>query len=189
MSAAHADPIEAVETPFARARAHAARLEGIRARDDMIRKPHSELEVMLEGQSCEWARLMLEEYLRLRAQLERRTEVVGADGVTRDYARDSERHLETVLGRVPVQRLAYQSPGSADLHPMDAALNLPREMFSHGIRRMVAEGGGNPFVRGGRRGRGYVHRRLAREAAGRGAGDPCGARLRRVLRAARVDTS
>ena len=26
-----------------------------------------------------------------------------------------------------------------DLHPMDAALNLPRELFSHGIRRMVAK--------------------------------------------------
>ncbi len=37
-----------------------------------------------------------------------------------------------------VQRLAYQAPGSSDLHPMDAALNLPREMFSHGVRRYVA---------------------------------------------------
>lgn len=81
---------------------------------------------------------MLEENLRLRAQLERQTEVVGADGVERKAVRDSERHLETLLGRVPVQRLAYQAPGSTDLHPMDAALNLPREMFSHGIRRTVA---------------------------------------------------
>jgi hypothetical protein len=38
-----------------------------------------------------------------------------------------------------VPRLAYQAPGSTDLHPMDASLNLPREMFSHGIRRMVAK--------------------------------------------------
>lgn len=35
-------------------------------------------------------------------------------------------------------RLAYQAPGAADLHPMDAALNLPRDSFSHGIRRLVA---------------------------------------------------
>ena len=143
MSAAHADPIEAAETPFLRARAHAAKVEGILTSDEMIRKPHSDLEAMLEGQGREWARLMLEENLRLRAQLERRTEVVGADDVTRGYPRDSERHLETVLGRVPVQRLAYQAPGAADLHPMDAALNLPREMFSHGVRRYVARKAAN----------------------------------------------
>lgn len=139
MSAVHADPIETVETPFARARAHAARVEGILTSDEMIRKPHSDLEEMLEEQGKEWARLMLEENLRLRAQLEKRTTVVGADGVERESARDSERHLETLLGRVPVPRLAYQAPGTTDLHPMDAALNLPREMFSHGIRRIVAK--------------------------------------------------
>lgn len=139
MSAVHADPIETVETPFARARAHAARVEGILTSDEMIRKPHSDLEEMLEEQGKEWARLMLEENLRLRAQLEKRTTVVGADGVERESARESERHLETLLGRVPVPRLAYQAPGTTDLHPMDAALNLPREMFSHGIRRIVAK--------------------------------------------------
>jgi hypothetical protein len=40
---------------------------------------------------------------------------------------------------VAVPRLSYQSPGTPDLHPMDAALNLPRELYSHGIRRMVAK--------------------------------------------------
>src|SRR5258708_118235 len=116
-------PIEAVETPFARARAHAANVEGILPTDAMMRRRHSDLEELLEGQGREWARLMLEENLRLRAQLERRTEVIGADGAPRESARDSERHLETLLGRVPVPRLAYQAPGAPDLHPMDASLN------------------------------------------------------------------
>jgi hypothetical protein len=105
----------------------------------MIRKPHSDVEELLEAKGREWARLMYEEHLALRAALEQRTEVVGADGAPRTSARDSERQLQTVLGRVPVPRLAYQAPGAEDLHPMDAALNLPREMFSHGIRRMVAK--------------------------------------------------
>lgn len=139
MSAVHADPIEAAETPFARARAHASQVEGILGSDEMIRKPHSDLEEMLAGQGREWARLMLEENLRLRAELERRTGVVGSDGVERKGARASERQLETLLGRVPVQRLAYQAPGTTDLHPMDASLHLPRELYSHGIRRMVAK--------------------------------------------------
>lgn len=138
MSAAHADPIATAETPFLRARAYAASVEGILMSEEMNRKTHSELEELLDGQGKEWARLLLEENLRLRAEVERKNAVVGADGVKRRSARASERQLETVLGRVAVPRLAYQASGAADLHPMDAALNLPREMFSHGIRRLVA---------------------------------------------------
>lgn len=138
MSAVAARPLAIAEPPFTQARGHAAKVEGILKSDEMIRKSHSDLEAMLDGAGKEWARLMLEENLRLRAQLETETEVVGADGAERVSSRDSERHLETVLGRVVVPRLAYQSPGATDLHPMDAALNLPREMFSHGIRRLVA---------------------------------------------------
>lgn len=138
MSAVHADPIHAAEAPFARSRAHAAKVEGMVSSSEMIRKPHSDLEAMLDGQGREWARLMLQEHLELRAALEKRTEVVGADGVERRSSRDSERHLDTLVGRVAVPRRAYQAPATEDLHPMDAALNLPREMFSHGIRRMVA---------------------------------------------------
>lgn len=123
---------------FGAARAHAARVEGMLMSEPMIRKRHSDLEEMLATQGQEWARLMLEENLRLRAQLEEKREVVGADGVKRTTVRDSERHVETVLGRVEVPRLSYQTRGSTDLHPMDASLNLPREMYSHGVRRFVA---------------------------------------------------
>jgi hypothetical protein len=65
-------------------------------------------------------------------------EVTGADGVERRSSRASERHLETIVDTVVVPRAAYQAPGCEDLHPMDAALNLPRELFSFGVRRMVA---------------------------------------------------
>lgn len=138
MTAAHASPLDTAETPFVRARAHVARVEGIFASDAMKRTTHSELEEMLDGHGKEWARLMLDEILRLRAEVERKNAVVGADGIARKSTRASARHLETVLGRVEVPRLAYQARGAADLHPMDAALNLPRDSFSHGIRRLVA---------------------------------------------------
>ncbi len=128
-----------VVEPFAHSRAHAARVEGILSGGEMVRKEHSDVEDLLDEKGKEWARLMFEEYLRMRATLEKRTEVVGADEIERGSARDSERQLETVVGRVPVPRLAYQAAGATDLHPMDGSLNLPREMFSHGIRRMVAK--------------------------------------------------
>jgi hypothetical protein len=139
MSAPHAAPSPATSTPFARARAHGASLEATLSSVEMIRAPHSDLEALCDAQGREWARLMLEDHLALRAELERRVEVTGADGTTRTSSRDSERHLETLVGTVAVPRRAYQAPGSEDLHPMDAALNLPRELFSHGVRRMVAK--------------------------------------------------
>ncbi len=127
------------EVMFGRARAHAKRVEGMMQSGEMIRKPHSDIEDVLVDEAREWVRLMYQDHLRLRAQVEVRRPVVGEDEVERRSVRDTERQLESLLGRVSVPRLAYQAPGSTDLHPMDASLNLPREMFSHGIRRMVAK--------------------------------------------------
>lgn len=138
MSAAATASNAAVTPTFRRSRAHAAEVERMLTTDEMIRKTHSELEAMLEGNAREWARSLLEEVLEWRAYVERKIAVEGADSVPRRYARPSSRQLETVLGRVEVPRLAYQTPGASDLHPMDAALNLPREMYSHGLRRLVA---------------------------------------------------
>ena len=139
MSAATAERIDVTDVPFSRARAHAAGVEGRLASTEMIRAPHSDVETLCEAQGREWARLMLEEHLALRAALEKRVEVTDANGVERRSTRDSERHLETVVGTVVVPRRAYQAAGTEDLHPMDAALNLPRELFSHGVRRLVAK--------------------------------------------------
>ena len=125
--------------PFVRARMHAKSVEDTLLSTEMTKKSHSDLEAFCEAKGREWSRLLLEEHLALRASLEKRVEVTGADGVERTGTRDSERHLETVLGTVAVPRKAYQAPGAEDLHPMDAALNLPRELFSHGVRRMVAK--------------------------------------------------
>lgn len=118
---------------------HASRAEATLSSADMTRKPHSDLEAFVEAEGREWARLMLEDHLRLRAAMEQRVEVVDSEGLERRSVRDSERHLETVVGTVAVPRKSYQAPGSQDLHPMDAALNLPRELFSHGVRRLVAK--------------------------------------------------
>ena len=139
MSALSLVPCLESRVPFAKARELSGRVEGMLSSSNMTRKTHSEVEEFLSKEGREWARLMYEEHLALRAELENQTEVVGSDGVKRDSTRRSARHLESVLGRVEVARLAYQAPTSSDLHPLDATLNLPPEMFSHGIRRMVAK--------------------------------------------------
>ena len=49
-----------------------------------------------------------------------------------------ERPLVTKFGQVTVSRIAYRSPGRPNVHPADAALNLPEEKHSHGLRKMAA---------------------------------------------------
>lgn len=56
----------------------------------------------------------------------------------------SERRLSTILGEVTTQRLAYQARGHEDLHPLAAAHNLPKELYSHGVRRLVAKHAAKP---------------------------------------------
>ena len=130
MSAVPVEPLDVFEVPFARSRAHSAAVEGKLSATEMMRAPPTDVEALCDVQGREWARLMLEEHLAQRASFEKRVEVTGVDRVKRRSSRDSERHLETVVGTVRVPRAAYQAPGREDLHPMDAALNLPRDLFS-----------------------------------------------------------
>jgi hypothetical protein len=106
---------------------------------EMMNATHSELEAYVIEQGRELERRLLQAHLDLRAARERPVSVTGADGVTRTTQRESERPLLTLVGRVGVERTAYQARYVEGLHPLDAALNLPPELYSYGIRRLVAE--------------------------------------------------
>jgi hypothetical protein len=69
MSAKPADPIPIAEVPFASARAHATKVEGILSDAEMARKTHSDVEELLDAKGREWARLIYQEHLALRAAL------------------------------------------------------------------------------------------------------------------------
>lgn len=43
-----------------------------------------------------------------------------------------------MFGRLRIRRIAYRALGCANLHPLDAALSLPTERTSHGVRRLAA---------------------------------------------------
>ena len=139
MTTSYAKPIRPAQPAFADAREHAEGVERALTSADMMRATHDEVEKFVKEQGQEWARRMLQAQVELRAERERRVDVVGADGVERTRTRGSERQLETIVGRICVPRLAYQQPGHSDLHPMDGALSLPPEMFSYGVRRLVAK--------------------------------------------------
>lgn len=106
---------------------------------DMMKVTHSELEDYVIEEGRELQRRLLQAHLELRAAKEQVVPVIGADGVRRTTRRASERPLLTLVGRVDVERTAYQAHDTEGLHPIDGTLNLPRELYSHGVRRVVAE--------------------------------------------------
>ena len=102
---------------------------------------HAELEERLEARGRElMRRLFQDRHLDLLAAREvRRDDVAGVDGVARTRAeRGRTRPLVTRFGQVTVSRIAYRSPGRPDVHRLDAALNLPEEKHSHGLRKLAA---------------------------------------------------
>jgi hypothetical protein len=100
---------------------------------------HCELERIMQETGRELQRRLLHAHLELRTEREARLpEVVGADGAVRKWAESGRaRTLASVFGEVSVERIAYRRRGEADLHPLDAALNLPEGKYSHGLREAV----------------------------------------------------
>ena len=106
---------------------------------------HAELEERLDRDGRELLRRLFGDHLALRAAREQRVEqVIGDEGVRRAWVESGHaRALETVFGTVSVERLAYRAPLVRNLHPADAALNLPVERHSHGLRKVAALGRGS----------------------------------------------
>lgn len=100
---------------------------------------HSELERELEKKGRELMRLLLQEHLDRRGPGKCEQDVCGADGVERTHKRSQDRKLETVFGTVEVNRTGYGQVGVESLHPLDAELNLPNELYSLELRRRAAE--------------------------------------------------
>ena len=129
----------APEDRFAAAESHLTRLVSRLQSGDTARMSHSDLEALLEREGRELMRQLLQAHLDLRAQATPTGPVVGVDGVERTHTRQGERTLETLLGTVQVTREGYGARGRETLFPLDAALNLPTERYSFGIRRRAAE--------------------------------------------------
>ena len=101
---------------------------------------HEELEARLDVDGRELLRQLLQDHLDLRAQREARVDAVrDAEGVCRGAVEAGHaRQLETIFGEVSITRLAYRAKGSENLYLQDAALNLPTERHSHGLRERCA---------------------------------------------------
>ena len=101
---------------------------------------HGELETRLTVDVREVVRQLYQDHLDLRAVREERLgKVTDAGGVGRGSVEAGHvRPLLTIFGEVGVTRLAYRRGGKDNLYPADAALNLPTELHSHGLRQFSA---------------------------------------------------
>lgn len=101
---------------------------------------HSELETRLSVDARELIRVLYQDHLDLRTAREvRLPALTDAAGICRGAVeRAHRRPLQTVFGAVNVDRLAYRHRGEANLYPADAALNIPTELHSHGLRELAA---------------------------------------------------
>ena len=125
---------------FAESRRCFGELEDWMASEEAAGLQHAELEDRLDVRGRELLRRLFQDRLDLTAaREERRHEVTGEDGVVRTRAEKGRaRPLVTRFGQVSVSRIAYRSPGRSNVHPLDAALNLPEEKHSHGLRKLTA---------------------------------------------------
>ena len=132
--------IEKQNSPFSDARSKFRSLIAWLESPETDKEEHYELERGLQEGGLELLRLLFAGHLEMRALREHRlSSLTGDDGVARTHVRDSERGLMTVFGPVRVPRLQYSKPGVQSRFPADAELNLPSELYSHGLGRHVAE--------------------------------------------------
>lgn len=131
--------MEETAMPFTAARAQMEKMIGELVGARLMTARHGALEEWLSAEGRELQRLLLQGHLDSRARAEKLHEaVMGSDGVERTHRRHRTRPLRTVVGDVDVGRMSYGSRGDTSLMPMDAELNLPGEVYSHGLRRLSA---------------------------------------------------
>ena len=99
---------------------------------------HGDVESLIAREGNELLRRLMQAYLDQRAEAEEPLDgVIGADGQERGHCRDRSRNLATLFGEVTVQRMGYSGIRLGSVFPLDAALNLPPDKYSQGLRRKV----------------------------------------------------
>jgi hypothetical protein len=102
---------------------------------------HGEVEALVQKQGNELLLRLLQGHMDQRAREEPLCDsVIGSDGDSRTHRRAGcTRQLETRFGEVKVTRRGYGARGLDSVFPLDAALNLPPDKYSHGLREVVAD--------------------------------------------------
>lgn len=125
-------------SPFQKARNYFEQLVSWLRSNEACGLTHSQLEEKIQLNGVEILRLLLQGYLDERSEDEIEGDCLGSDGKHRTHRRVGQRSLMSLFGSVKVKRIGYRSRELTTLHPLDAELNLPVELYSHGVRQRVA---------------------------------------------------
>lgn len=129
-----------VEKPFSNSETAFHALIATLESPTMAALAHGAVERLLEIEGRELLRTMFEDHLNLRAQAIPTSPVVGSDDKTRTHRRAMACNLDSLFGLVRIsEREGYRGPGLEALCPIDAELNLPKTIASHGVCRRVAD--------------------------------------------------
>ncbi len=128
------------ENPFSTAEAKFFALVERMKSDEVVVAEHGEVEELLRVEGREVLRALMQGHLALRAGTRAvEGKVEGSDRRVRaSERRGMERSLTTVFGTVTVERVGYRGDEGGALVPLDAALNLPPDKYSHGVRGRAA---------------------------------------------------
>ncbi|MGH8634551.1 MAG: ISKra4 family transposase [Burkholderiales bacterium] len=127
------------ENPFAQSQGVFDELTKRLSSREALEMTHGDLERLLDKDGRELLRQLLQDHLDLRGPGEVREDLVGANGMRRPHMRLRERGLKTIFGKVTVLRMGYSAHDTDTLFPKDVELNLPPELYSHGVQRRVAD--------------------------------------------------
>ena len=128
---------------FAMADAAYAALRAALSGPELARADHAFTEQLIHTKAQEILLHLFEGWANQRVAAEIHARVTGADGQIRTHHRERDRSVECIFGTAVVTRDCIGARGTHALAPGDAALNLPDDRFSFGVRHRVAEAAAN----------------------------------------------
>lgn len=99
-------------------------------------KAHGDIEEFIQQEGTELLRTLLQGYLNIRAENEKRYVALHHNGETWNHVRKkTSRKMVSLFGSVNINRLGYSQRKKDSQFPLDKELNLPQSQYSDGLRR------------------------------------------------------
>lgn len=106
--------------------------------EQQARSGHGAIESQVLAQSREIGRRLVQgfcDHMAAKDKLAGRPEEADPSA----HPHDLPRNLHTVMGTVRIHRTGWQCTGKVTVIPLNKILDLPRELYSHGVQRFVVE--------------------------------------------------
>ncbi|MHB8419734.1 MAG: ISKra4 family transposase [Acidiferrobacteraceae bacterium] len=106
--------------------------------DQVASMTHSEVEGLLFEEGTELLRKIYQGYLNSLGDGAVSLPVRGPNGVEQTHRRETGRNLMTRFGPVRLCRMGYGQRETSPVYPLDARLNMPPQLYSFGLEKLIA---------------------------------------------------